>query len=91
VWVRSGISDELTRLLAERDENVTHQPLAADEAAKLYEELLVLVKEDAERRKKASQFGRRTDDSAGEAAGPADSAGPETGALETLAGALRRW
>ena len=28
VWVRSGISDELTRLLAERDENVTHKPLS---------------------------------------------------------------
>ena len=27
VWVRSGISDELTRLLAERDENTTHMPL----------------------------------------------------------------
>ena len=43
VWVRSGISDELTRLLAERDENTTHKPLAPLEAAKLYEELLVLV------------------------------------------------
>ena len=80
VWVRSGISDELTRLLAERDENVTHQPLAADEAAKLYEELLVLVKEDADRRKKASQFGSQTENSA-EEPGPADSAGPERGAL----------
>ena len=30
VWVRSGISDELTRLLAERDENVTHKPLSDD-------------------------------------------------------------
>lgn len=80
VWVRSGISDELTRLLAERDENVTHQPLAADEAAKLYAELLALVTEDAERRKKASQFGNQTDESAGQA-GPADSAGPQTGSL----------
>ena len=80
VWVRSGISDELTRLLAERDENVTHQPLAADEAAKLYAELLALVTEDAERRKKAAQFGTQTDESAGQP-GHADSAGPQTGSL----------
>ena len=80
VWVRSGISDELTRLLAQRDANVTHQPLAADEAAKLYEELLVLVKEDADRRKRASQFGSQTEGRAAEP-GPADSAGPATGAL----------
>lgn len=80
VWVRSGISDELTRLLAERDENVTHQPLAADEAARLYEELLVLVKEDAERRKKATQYGNEPNDSSAQA-GPADSAGPATGSL----------
>jgi ParB family chromosome partitioning protein len=88
VWVRSGISDDLTRLLAERDENLTHQPLAADEAAKLYEELLVLVKEDAERRKKATQYGSPTSNSAGGPvndsagrAGPADSAGPVTVSL----------
>lgn len=91
VWVRSGISDDLTRLLAERDENLTHQPLAADEAAQLYEELLVLVKEDAERRKKATQFGAPADDAGRDSAsgptvspdraGPADSAGPQAGSL----------
>lgn len=80
VWVRSGISDELTRLLAERDENTTHMPLAADEAAKLYAELRILIDEDADRRKKATQFGAEHDKSAGHA-GPADSAGPETGSL----------
>lgn len=82
VWVRSGISDELTRLLAERDENLTHKPLAADEAAKLYQELLGLVKEDAARRQRATQFGRHTNDCAGNStgqSGPADSAGPQTG------------
>jgi ParB family chromosome partitioning protein len=80
VWVRSGISDELTRLLAERDENVTHMPLAPIEAAKLYEELRALVDEDAERRKKATQFGAEGDKTAGQP-GPADSAGPATGPL----------
>jgi ParB family chromosome partitioning protein len=80
VWVRSGISDDLTRLLAERDENITHQPLAADEAAQLYKELLVLVKEDAERRKKATQYGSHSDDPT-DHPGPLDSAGPEAGPL----------
>lgn len=82
VWVRSGISDELTRLLAERDENTTHKPLAPLEAAKLYEELLVLVKEDADRRKKATQFRAENDETAGHA-GHAESAGPELGSLGT--------
>lgn len=80
VWVRSGISDELTRLLAERDENTTHKPLAADEAAKLYAELRVLIDEDAGRRKQASQFGHENDETAGQP-GPAESAGPGTGGL----------
>ena len=75
VWVRSGISDELTRLLAERDENITHQPLAPDEAAKLYEELLELVREDARRRQEASRFGAKSHETAGHA-GDAESASP---------------
>jgi len=80
VWVRSGISDELTRLLAERDENITHQPLSPDEAAKLYQELLVLVKEDARRRQAATQYGAKSDEAAGQH-GHAESASPETGSL----------
>ena len=80
VWVRSGISDELTRLLAERDENITHEPLAPDEAAKLYQELLDLVKDDARRRQAATQYGAKSDESAGQR-GHAESAGPGTGPL----------
>jgi ParB family chromosome partitioning protein len=80
VWVRSGISDELTRLLAERDENITHQPLAPDEAAKLYQELLNLVKEDARRRQAATQYGAEINQSAGQH-GHAESAPPEPGPL----------
>lgn len=80
VWVRSGISDELTRLLAERDENITHEPLAPDEAAKLYEELLSLVKEDAQRRQAATQYGAKCDESAGQP-GHAESASPGTASL----------
>jgi len=78
VWVRSGLSDTLTRLLAERDENTTHQPLAPLEAARLYEELRTLVEEDADRRKKATQFGAKSDKTAGQP-GHAESAGPQTG------------
>ena len=57
VWVRSGISDELTRLLAERDENVTHKPLSTMESTALYKEMKALLQEDANRRMKAHQFG----------------------------------
>ena len=78
VWVRSGLSDELTRLLAERDENTTHKPLAPVEAARLYEELRTLVEEDADRRKKATQFGAKSDKTAGQP-GHAESAGPQSG------------
>ena len=39
VWVRSGLSDELTLLLAERDDNLTHKPLTTYEAAQLYKEM----------------------------------------------------
>ena len=80
VWVRSGISDELTRLLAERDENITHQPLAPDEAAKLYQELLDLVKEDARRRRAATQYKAESNHSAGQH-GHAESASPAPGSL----------
>ncbi len=80
VWVRSGISDELTRLLAERDENITHQPLTPDEAAKLYQELLDLVKEDARRRQAATQYGAKSDQPAGQR-GHAESASPGPRAL----------
>lgn len=65
VWVRSGISDELTRLLAERDENVTHKPLSNIEAAHLYDEMKALLREDAARRKEATQFRHENGKTAG--------------------------
>ena len=80
VWVRSGISDELTRLLAERDENVTHKPLSTMEATALYKEMKALLQEDAERRMKANQFGHENGKTAGQP-GPAESAGPELAGL----------
>jgi ParB family chromosome partitioning protein len=54
VWVRSGISDELSRLLAQRDDNELRKPLSPVEQAALYEELKKLLAEDAARRQEAS-------------------------------------
>ncbi|ANJ27368.1 ParB N-terminal domain-containing protein [Agromyces aureus] len=56
VWVRSGISDDLARLLAEQDDNAMHKSLAPTEAAALYREVKELLAEDAQRRQQASRF-----------------------------------
>ena len=73
VWVRSGISDRLTQVLAEQDDNILHKALTATEAATLYRELKVLLAEEAARRQEASRF--HTDESAG-SHGAAESAAP---------------
>ncbi|WP_157009120.1 ParB N-terminal domain-containing protein [Agromyces laixinhei] len=57
VWVRSGISDELARLLAEQDDNALHKSLAPTEAAALYREVKQLLAEDAQRRQATGRFG----------------------------------
>lgn len=57
VWVRAGISDRLTQVLAEQDENALHKPLSPTEAATLYRECKALLTEDAARRQVASRFG----------------------------------
>ncbi|EGD44004.1 LigA [Nocardioidaceae bacterium Broad-1] len=57
VWVRSGISDGLNRLLALQDENLLHKPFSPTEAADLYRELRQVMKEDADRRQAATRFG----------------------------------
>lgn len=77
VWVRSGISDRLGHLLAEQDDNVLHKPLTQTEAAALYRELRVLMAEDADRRKAATQFSAQNQPGAD---GRAKFAGP-SGAL----------
>lgn len=56
VWVRSGISDLLNRLLAQQDDNVLHKPYSQLEAAALYRELKVLMGEDAARRRASGLF-----------------------------------
>lgn len=63
VWVRSGISDALTQLLAQQDENALHKPLSPIEQTELYTELKRLYAEDAQHRQVATQFGADGPDS----------------------------
>ena len=60
VWVRSGISDQLSHLLAQQDENEQRKPLSPVETARLYDEIKVLEKEDSQRRQAATRFGSAT-------------------------------
>lgn len=68
VWVRTGVSTRLERLVAEQDENTQRQALLPTEAAALYRELKQILAEDAARRQEATRFGAAT--------GTAESAGP---------------
>jgi ParB family transcriptional regulator, chromosome partitioning protein len=77
VWVRSGISDELNRLLAQQDENEQRKPLNQLEQAALFRELRKLINEDAQRRQKATRFGAHSQRQGD--AGPGDSPGPLPG------------
>ena len=82
VWVRVGLSDELTRLLAEQDENAMHRPLSPMDAARLFRELKDLLTEDAARRQRASRFGADEADAEGQAGGP-ESGPPQLGLGKT--------
>lgn len=80
VWVRSGITDRLSQLLAEQNDNALHKPLSLIEAESLYRELKVVMAEDAARRQEASRFGsaaRGGEDSAG-VSGAVDSTAPRS-------------
>lgn len=57
VWVRSGISDSLSQLLSQQDENTLRKPLTPTEESALFEELKGLLAEDAARRQEESRFG----------------------------------
>ena len=74
VWVRTGISDRLSQLLAERDDDALHKPLTQIEAASLFRELKTLLAEDAARRQEASRFTSKADQ--GGSAGGANLAPP---------------
>jgi len=82
VWIVHGVSDELNRVLAIRDEETLRKTLKPVEQASLYEELKALYAEDADRRKAATQFGADTPEPAavpGGEDGGADSAPPAQG------------
>jgi ParB family chromosome partitioning protein len=57
VWVRSGISDPVTALLAERDENTQRKDYTPLEKEALYREIKELLREDAARRQAETRFG----------------------------------
>lgn len=56
VWVRSGITDRLSQLLAEQADNLLHKQLTVGEAESLYRELKHVMAEDAARRQAATRF-----------------------------------
>jgi ParB family chromosome partitioning protein len=85
VWVRSGISTDLDRVLAQQHENTLRKSFSPTEAARLYAELKTLYQEDAARRKQVTQFGSPK---GGELCGPADSAGPHGDARVQAAKAI---
>lgn len=80
VWVRSGLSDRLSRLLAEQNDNALHKPLSLIEAESLYRELKVVMAEDAARRQVASRFGGaiREGGDAAEVSGAVESTAPRS-------------
>ena len=78
VWVRTGISTRLERLIAEQDENVLRQALLPTEAAALYRELKQILAEDAARRQEASRFGAPPGGSTGAAKSAAPRGGRDT-------------
>lgn len=57
VWIRSGLSTPLKRLLAEQHENIMRAPLAPTEAARIYQELKAVYQEEARANIAAHQFG----------------------------------
>ncbi|MDR3359206.1 MAG: ParB N-terminal domain-containing protein [Bifidobacteriaceae bacterium] len=60
VWVRSGLSDKLGGLIAERDENTARKEYTKVELAALYDELKKEIAADAARRREATQFTAQT-------------------------------
>ncbi|MDR0592508.1 MAG: ParB N-terminal domain-containing protein [Bifidobacteriaceae bacterium] len=74
VWVRSGLSDRLSSLMAERDENTARKDYTKTELAALYAELKKEIAADAARRQRATRFGSDPRDPSSD--GAAHFAGP---------------
>lgn len=81
VWVRTGVSTRLERLVAEQDENTQRQALLPTEAAALYRELRQILAEDAARRQEATRYGAEN----GPTSGGAKLAPPAAGKTRTQA------
>jgi ParB family chromosome partitioning protein len=81
VWVRSGLSDRLSSLMAERDENTARKQYTKTELASLYEELKQHLAAEAERRQRATRFGAETQDPSSD--GSADFAEPWRGKTDS--------
>lgn len=75
VWVRSGISDRLSQVLSEQDENTLRKPLTPVEQGRLFDELTALLKEDGQQRQKASRFGAKGEEDGGVESTPPSSPG----------------
>ena len=58
VWVRSGLSEPLLRLLAEQHENTLRKPYTPTEAARMYAELKREYQAEAQRNMRLTQFGQ---------------------------------
>lgn len=83
VWVRSGISDELSQLLAQQDENEQRKPLTPLEQAHLYNELHCIFAAEAHRRQESTRFKTDETDSEVDGAGDAPAPAPERGHGDT--------
>ncbi|WP_053382642.1 ParB N-terminal domain-containing protein [Leucobacter celer] len=81
VWVRSNLSNRLSQLLAEQNDNALHKPLSLIEAESLYRELKVVLAEEATHRQAATRFGAEAGapQDAAEVSGGVDSTPPGNG------------
>lgn len=88
VWVRAGISDQLSKLLAEQDENTLRKDLTPEEQARLFAELTALMKQDSQRRQEETQFGadRREKESGVESTPPHSPGKTRTKAAQLVTG-----
>lgn len=72
VWMRTGLSERLSGLIAERDDNLSHKTYTTMELAQLYEELQTEIAADGARRQQATRFGGSEGDGAGNFPAPLD-------------------
>ncbi len=86
VWVRSGLSEPLLRLLAEQHENTMRKPYTPTEAARMYAELKREYQAEAVRNMRLTQFGEARNP--GEVPGVPDSGTPVGNAAKKAALAI---